>query len=253
MRTTSRSTPKSTGWICRTIPFTRSPTAAVRIIIPWFLPTASTSPISGFDDKRLGYQATQLYVMDSDGSHSRSLTPALDRDAAAPHWTRRQPAADFSIRRPRIDQDRRHRSGGQDAHPGRRCGRQRYHAAVFRRLVLASPAARTPMSVRLHQVRAARPAGAGHRHFAARYRDSHRAQRALLRRADLWARSRKSPSTRRSTIAASRDGSSSRRASMPPRNIPCCSRSTADPLRVTGRASPPKFSCTPRPAMWCCT
>ena len=41
----------------------------------------------GFDDKRLGYQATQLYVMDSDGSHSRSLTPALDRDAADPHWT----------------------------------------------------------------------------------------------------------------------------------------------------------------------
>lgn len=41
----------------------------------------------GFDDKRLGYQATQLYVMDSDGSHSHSLTPTLDRDAATPHWT----------------------------------------------------------------------------------------------------------------------------------------------------------------------
>jgi dipeptidyl aminopeptidase/acylaminoacyl peptidase len=41
----------------------------------------------GFDDKRLGYQATQLYVMDVDGTHSHSLTAALDRDAAAPHWT----------------------------------------------------------------------------------------------------------------------------------------------------------------------
>jgi dipeptidyl aminopeptidase/acylaminoacyl peptidase len=41
----------------------------------------------GFDDKRLGYQATQLYVMDSDGSHSHSLTASLDRDAAAPRWT----------------------------------------------------------------------------------------------------------------------------------------------------------------------
>jgi dipeptidyl aminopeptidase/acylaminoacyl peptidase len=41
----------------------------------------------GFDDKRLGYQATQLYVMDSDGTHSHSLTPTLDRDAATPHWT----------------------------------------------------------------------------------------------------------------------------------------------------------------------
>lgn len=41
----------------------------------------------GFDDKRLGYQATQLYVMDIDGTHSRSLTPTLDRDVADPHWT----------------------------------------------------------------------------------------------------------------------------------------------------------------------
>jgi dipeptidyl aminopeptidase/acylaminoacyl peptidase len=41
----------------------------------------------GFDDKRLGYQATQLYVMDSDGAHSHSITPHLDRDVAAPRWT----------------------------------------------------------------------------------------------------------------------------------------------------------------------
>lgn len=41
----------------------------------------------GFDDKRLGYQPTQLYVMDIDGSHSRSLTAALDRDAADPIWS----------------------------------------------------------------------------------------------------------------------------------------------------------------------
>jgi dipeptidyl aminopeptidase/acylaminoacyl peptidase len=40
----------------------------------------------GFDDKQLGYQATQLYVMDSDGSHSHSLTASLDRDAASPRW-----------------------------------------------------------------------------------------------------------------------------------------------------------------------
>jgi dipeptidyl aminopeptidase/acylaminoacyl peptidase len=41
----------------------------------------------GFDDKRLGYQATQLYVMNIDGTHSHSITPSLDRDAASPHWT----------------------------------------------------------------------------------------------------------------------------------------------------------------------
>jgi dipeptidyl aminopeptidase/acylaminoacyl peptidase len=40
----------------------------------------------GFDDKQLGYQATQLYVMDTDGSHSHSLSAALDRDAMSPRW-----------------------------------------------------------------------------------------------------------------------------------------------------------------------
>ena len=40
----------------------------------------------GFDDRRLGYQATQLYVMDSNGSHAHPLTASLDRDAAAPRW-----------------------------------------------------------------------------------------------------------------------------------------------------------------------
>jgi VCBS repeat-containing protein len=41
----------------------------------------------GFDDRQLGYQATQLYVMDADGSHSHSLTASLDRDANAPKWS----------------------------------------------------------------------------------------------------------------------------------------------------------------------
>jgi acylaminoacyl-peptidase len=40
----------------------------------------------GFDDRQLGYQPSQLYVMDSDGTHSHSLTAALDRDAAQPKW-----------------------------------------------------------------------------------------------------------------------------------------------------------------------
>jgi acylaminoacyl-peptidase len=40
----------------------------------------------GFDDKQLGYQATQLYVMDSDGSHAHSITASLDRDVASPKW-----------------------------------------------------------------------------------------------------------------------------------------------------------------------
>ncbi len=40
----------------------------------------------GFDDRHVGYQPTQLYVMDADGAHPRSLTPTLDRDAASPYW-----------------------------------------------------------------------------------------------------------------------------------------------------------------------
>lgn len=41
----------------------------------------------GFDDTYQGYQSTQVYVMDSDGSNSRALTPHLDRDAQDPQWT----------------------------------------------------------------------------------------------------------------------------------------------------------------------
>jgi dipeptidyl aminopeptidase/acylaminoacyl peptidase len=42
----------------------------------------------GFDDKRLGHQAMQLYVMDRDGSRSHSLTATLDRDGESPQWSR---------------------------------------------------------------------------------------------------------------------------------------------------------------------
>src|ERR1700743_3278723 len=49
----------------------------------------------GFDDKQLGYQATQLYVMDSDGSHAHSLTASLDRDAASPRWLSDAKTVDF--------------------------------------------------------------------------------------------------------------------------------------------------------------
>ncbi|MFQ5719342.1 MAG: S9 family peptidase [Acidobacteriota bacterium] len=42
----------------------------------------------GFDDRRQGYQVTQLYVMNRDGSHRRVLTADLDRDVEAPRWDR---------------------------------------------------------------------------------------------------------------------------------------------------------------------
>jgi dipeptidyl aminopeptidase/acylaminoacyl peptidase len=40
----------------------------------------------GFDDKLLGYQNTELYVMNRDGSNPRSLTAKLDRSVGAPVW-----------------------------------------------------------------------------------------------------------------------------------------------------------------------
>ena len=43
---------------------------------------------TGFDDRYQGYQVTQLYVMNRDGSGARVLTGALDRDVEGPAWSR---------------------------------------------------------------------------------------------------------------------------------------------------------------------
>jgi acylaminoacyl-peptidase len=40
----------------------------------------------GFDDRRQGYHLTRLYIMNRDGSGSRVLTSALDRDVRSPAW-----------------------------------------------------------------------------------------------------------------------------------------------------------------------
>jgi dipeptidyl aminopeptidase/acylaminoacyl peptidase len=41
---------------------------------------------TGFDDRRLGYQNTALYVMDRDGGSPRLLTGSLDRSVDSPVW-----------------------------------------------------------------------------------------------------------------------------------------------------------------------
>src|SRR3984893_14129999 len=41
---------------------------------------------TGFDDRYQGHQTTKLYVMNSDGSSSRSITDKLDRDIHSPQW-----------------------------------------------------------------------------------------------------------------------------------------------------------------------
>ena len=40
----------------------------------------------GFDDRLLGYQNAELYVMNRDGSNPRSLTRSLDRTVGSPRW-----------------------------------------------------------------------------------------------------------------------------------------------------------------------
>ncbi len=42
---------------------------------------------TGWDDKRMGYHRSRLYVMDSDGGNSRELLSDLDRDIGAPQWS----------------------------------------------------------------------------------------------------------------------------------------------------------------------
>ena len=42
---------------------------------------------TGFDDRRLGYQNSVLYVMGRDGSGSRALTASLDRSMDSPVWS----------------------------------------------------------------------------------------------------------------------------------------------------------------------
>ncbi len=41
----------------------------------------------GWDDRRMGYHRTRLYVMDTDGGSRRELLAELDRDIAQPHWS----------------------------------------------------------------------------------------------------------------------------------------------------------------------
>ena len=42
---------------------------------------------TGFDDRKLGYQNSILYVMNRDGSNRRALTGALDRSVDSPTWS----------------------------------------------------------------------------------------------------------------------------------------------------------------------
>lgn len=53
---------------------------------PVLSPDGKMIAFTGFDDKYQGYQVTNLYVMNADGSGVKNLTADLDRDAGNPQW-----------------------------------------------------------------------------------------------------------------------------------------------------------------------
>ena len=53
---------------------------------PAVSPDGSKIAYTGFDDQRQGYQVTRLYVMNRDGSASRPVPAAWDRDVANVRW-----------------------------------------------------------------------------------------------------------------------------------------------------------------------
>ena len=53
---------------------------------PQYSPDGNSIVYLGFDDGRLGYHNTDVYVMDADGGDSRNLTADLDREIDDVHW-----------------------------------------------------------------------------------------------------------------------------------------------------------------------
>ena len=54
---------------------------------PVVSPDGKSIAYLGYDDRFMGYQVVQLYLMNSDGTGARSLTPALDRDVSNVVWS----------------------------------------------------------------------------------------------------------------------------------------------------------------------
>ncbi len=53
---------------------------------PVLSPDGKQIAFTGFDDTFQGYQVSNLYVMNADGSGVKNMTASLDRDAANPQW-----------------------------------------------------------------------------------------------------------------------------------------------------------------------
>jgi dipeptidyl aminopeptidase/acylaminoacyl peptidase len=53
---------------------------------PVMSPNGKLIAYTGYDDKELSYQVTDLYVANADGSNPRLLTAGFDRDVSSPQW-----------------------------------------------------------------------------------------------------------------------------------------------------------------------
>ena len=53
---------------------------------PALSPDGKTIAYTGFDDRLQGYQVTQLYLMNADGSNPNMISEGFDRDIVAPIW-----------------------------------------------------------------------------------------------------------------------------------------------------------------------
>src|SRR5690606_26371946 len=56
---------------------------------PLLSPDGSKIAYLGYDDRLLGYQVSQLYVMDADGSDPRLVSQGLDRDVEQMAWNQK--------------------------------------------------------------------------------------------------------------------------------------------------------------------
>ena len=53
---------------------------------PTYSPDGRSIAYLGYDDRKMGYHNTHVYVMDADGSNARNITPDLDRQVSQVEW-----------------------------------------------------------------------------------------------------------------------------------------------------------------------
>ena len=204
----------------------------------------------GFDDRRQGYQVTQLSVLDTQSGAVRTLAADLDRDIEAPVWSadgsglyvQYDDLGDTRIAHLPLDGEPTllaDRLGGTSL--GRPYGGGSFSVADDGRIAFTQVSTERPADVAVVDA-----AGVPARRLTA-LNDDLLGNRALGAVEEFWV---ECVST---TAARSRPGWSRRPTSIPSASIHCCSRSTAGPSPTTARASRRSCSSSPPPASSCST